>query len=1313
MEQKNYFSIVRATLLALLVTFGFQRLNAQVSYDANVETYDFTGYGYNASITRGDGDVLQKIAGTEIKSQYTGEYRFVIPCNNGNNWYVGVYGSGLASYRTRDFTILNLHSGDKVKIEYQRENDNTDPFIKLQSADFLAKSVNNAPETETYQEEVIGDDGSVSYVTNTRVKTLPVDYEIHGYEEYFCVANGSLIVNVYQHTSIKKITIWSWNYADYEIVPVSSTYGNGNTFRFTSAGLHVDKHAAVPFMTMQFGSDDYKTIVSNYNNHFCSVSLNHDNNTHVYFSGSGGNMMPSEGSFYYFYPEADGKLIVKGYIETVTNRKSMTFIEKKLDNTNGDINWFDGPGETTMEIDVVKGRKYFISPNPLEFGPNPTTSQLQELPVFHLYEYSFYPSGVYDGPLGMVAPNGSTEYTYDVTGDHSLRSVSLYSDTYHTGYLGNIQSATLSVENGKLKISNVTFKSGDDVNKGGAILVRANPNNTGGQDAIIVATIAYSAEQYGGDKEIKKWDFYSKSLALGKYSDGSSQLRYETDKTPTDWQDVYLNLYTNTERVFKSVYDMEGDNAHMIAETEGLYIDSKTNEVCIFNENPVDGSTFQDRFVGLFPGAKVTIPKLQAGDHVRILMNRYAGVTETDVSAILSITNGWDVDLTPKRITEPYKFGGTTSRISGGNCVLYGDYNFIVGDQDGINSNKTLDFSFEMTGGKLIKLYSIEIYKNKKNNTSELVSTNNILRQTAGANSLNEYEVVYKVGDTPKKMSYALHNHGKGERTKILKVDNVRGNLFDLSASNLLPTAFAMEDDEIKASYTPAAGSFGSFNLCLGTQTLDKKYITDRAERSMAIGYIQQVKYPYTWDFTKLEEYPQINNFSAFVNGAPAIQESDYAEKTNERYIENAVRFEKDASNLQEKGWVVSSDGYAMRTGTEENNGILFADGGQLYGSSVMFDETAGIGFKRSHNKYDFAKIKKLNEGLRITSTSLVLDCNEEDIFYKLVIPQVKANAVIYVVAQTLRNNNPYFKTLVSKDGANSQNFDVTLSNTGKDKYDKTYIIKNDAERDVELWLNGLAIKKIGISEDPKKIGKTGFVSESRDHKIDHSLTAEFTGLPIQAYIVTGIDDEADAAGNRGVEVREVGVLQENQGCFIANDMEAAYQENENKSVNILGDGYTHLFVPAIHDMHESTNFTNYMQPMINGGTIQQNSNGKINYALSSKHYSPSNPSQVVYGQVGFYRADKNKGATIPKNGAYLAVEEPVANNANAFYLRLEGTEEPLAEDFGDQDITAVKGIENAAAFEGDWYNMNGQKLNGRPNASGIYVVNGKKVVIK
>jgi hypothetical protein len=30
-----------------------------------------------------------------------------------------------------------------------------------------------------------------------------------------------------------------------------------------------------------------------------------------------------------------------------------------------------------------------------------------------------------------------------------------------------------------------------------------------------------------------------------------------------------------------------------------------------------------------------------------------------------------------------------------------------------------------------------------------------------------------------------------------------------------------------------------------------------------------------------------------------------------------------------------------------------------------------------------------------------------------------------------------------------------------------------------------------------------------------------------------------------------------------------------------------------------------------------------------------------------------------------------------------------------------------------EWYNINGQKLNGKPTASGLYIINGKKVVVK
>ena len=56
--------------------------------------------------------------------------------------------------------------------------------------------------------------------------------------------------------------------------------------------------------------------------------------------------------------------------------------------------------------------------------------------------------------------------------------------------------------------------------------------------------------------------------------------------------------------------------------------------------------------------------------------------------------------------------------------------------------------------------------------------------------------------------------------------------------------------------------------------------------------------------------------------------------------------------------------------------------------------------------------------------------------------------------------------------------------------------------------------------------------------------------------------------------------------------------------------------------------------------------------------------------------------------------------------------EDELSEDFGNQDITAIKAMQTEDA-KTVWYNMNGQKLNGRPTLPGVYVMNGKKVLIK
>ena len=283
------------------------------------------------------------------------------------------------------------------------------------------------------------------------------------------------------------------------------------------------------------------------------------------------------------------------------------------------------------------------------------------------------------------------------------------------------------------------------------------------------------------------------------------------------------------------------------------------------------------------------------------------------------------------------------------------------------------------------------------------------------------------------------------------------------------------------------------------------------------------------------------------------------------------------------------------------------------------------------------------------------------------------------------------------------------------DGTDDEYIlaIKNTtgATNHLTYTLNGWIVKKLAVSEYSKNIGSTGFATESRNDVIDHTLTGYLSGLPVKGYIVTGLGATLDN-DNRAILVEDAGVLPAGQGCFLANDMTADYDASADKSVKTLND-CTYLFAPDMHDSPKTVN-SNLMVAKIEGGYIPAVENGKTNYALSNKHFSPSNPAgTTVYGKVGFFRITGSGIQNAHENSAYLQIPTSTANGVKAFFLVMEGSEDPLAEDFGDQDITAVKGIENAADIEGNWYNMNGQKLNGRPTSSGIYVVNGKKVVIK
>jgi hypothetical protein len=48
-----------------------------------------------------------------------------------------------------------------------------------------------------------------------------------------------------------------------------------------------------------------------------------------------------------------------------------------------------------------------------------------------------------------------------------------------------------------------------------------------------------------------------------------------------------------------------------------------------------------------------------------------------------------------------------------------------------------------------------------------------------------------------------------------------------------------------------------------------------------------------------------------------------------------------------------------------------------------------------------------------------------------------------------------------------------------------------------------------------------------------------------------------------------------------------------------------------------------------------------------------------------------------------------------------------------ESDATGISTINVSAANVEDWYDLNGRRLTGKPAVKGMYIQNGKKVVIK
>ena len=94
-----------------------------------------------------------------------------------------------------------------------------------------------------------------------------------------------------------------------------------------------------------------------------------------------------------------------------------------------------------------------------------------------------------------------------------------------------------------------------------------------------------------------------------------------------------------------------------------------------------------------------------------------------------------------------------------------------------------------------------------------------------------------------------------------------------------------------------------------------------------------------------------------------------------------------------------------------------------------------------------------------------------------------------------------------------------------------------------------------------------------------------------------------------------------------------------------------------------------------------------------------------------YYVMSKKTG----KNFGFYKLASGTNLGANKAYLEVSTSGAPEFVGFGDEEtsLTPERPTPNPSLYGGEWYDLQGQKLCGKPTKKGVYVVNGQKVVIK
>lgn len=407
----------------------------------------------------------------------------------------------------------------------------------------------------------------------------------------------------------------------------------------------------------------------------------------------------------------------------------------------------------------------------------------------------------------------------------------------------------------------------------------------------------------------------------------------------------------------------------------------------------------------------------------------------------------------------------------------------------------------------------------------------------------------------------------------------------------------------------------------------------------------------YTWDFTNISD-------STF-------------KKIDESVTENKTYWGKRVKgNNLEYGSSNASNNRPFAQGQEIKAGA----------SNTILPELKGLLFNLVKNDKDRFQIVCENGSKAKGNTYLFLNGGT----HYVTIQSVPANARVYI------EHNGGDKEMFNLNTLGVESI-KTITNSNDNRV-SVYQLGNTT-KDLTFCVQNCKLYRIAIVKDKKTIGSATqncikYATYSQSYPVDYSLNERLNGTAVTAYSVS-TDYQSNATSvnftelpnnqsdsGEGVILKTSGKLGESHPIFTTDVNTTPQKLTSNALVGTTGDKATTEFEKAKKD-------------------------GYQNYILTTRYFHLNKDDQVIDGnRQCFYKWVKGDTKS---NFAYLQLKNP--GNANAktvIYLDWFG------DTTGIHGMTAPSQVTSGKTY----YTLDGRKVTS-PTQKGIYIINGKKIIIK